>query len=357
MSISVIGGCELSESHIGRWREIQSMHPYYTSPYFCPEFTLSVASVRRDVYIAILKEKNETIGFFPFQNRYGFGCPVGSYMNDLHGLIIKPDVHFDFNEVLHATRLASWDFHHLVDYNFYSDRYILKSDISHYMDLSEGFNGYIKDIKDRGSGIFKEYKKKIRMIEREVGPLRFIPNSSDSNILNKLINWKSRQYRITGLVDIFKQTWTCNLLEKILDCKGDSFAGMLSVLMAGNNILAIHMGMRSNLACNLWFLRHNLEYSRYSPGMVLRMLIAEHASSLNMLRVDVGCGGSETHKPRICTGGIPVAFGSVEIRTPLTIGRKLLQNVADYARKSALRPIYNAPAKLLADKLRRMNYR
>src|SRR5438045_3593270 len=87
---------ELTEADCLLWLDIQQQSAVYASPYFRPEFTRSVAAVRQDVEIAVLKQDQATVGYWPFQRgKLNLGRPIGGKMSDYHGPIVRPDTRLD----------------------------------------------------------------------------------------------------------------------------------------------------------------------------------------------------------------------------------------------------------------------
>jgi CelD/BcsL family acetyltransferase involved in cellulose biosynthesis len=64
MRIDVIQPADLGEAEIARWREIQGQHPSLSSPFFTPEYTLSLGTARPDLRIAVLEDQGKIVGFF-----------------------------------------------------------------------------------------------------------------------------------------------------------------------------------------------------------------------------------------------------------------------------------------------------
>ena len=77
----------------------------------------------------------------------------------------------------------------------------------------------------------------MRRMEREVGPLRFEVHSCDSQMLKQVLAWKSQQYRRSGWKDLFATRWGRALVERIHQVQSPSFAGMLSLLFAGTQLV------------------------------------------------------------------------------------------------------------------------
>ncbi|MBK9118913.1 MAG: GNAT family N-acetyltransferase [Phycisphaerales bacterium] len=348
MRIEVITTTELSGDLLARWRAIQQADPLLASPYFCPEFTQAVAAVRKDVFVGVLEEAGQVVGFFPHQRGpLGVGQPVGGPLSDFHGLIGTPELAVDAVALLAACDLTSWSFHHLLAAQPIFEPYHANVDESHYLDLSGGFAGYAELLRAQGSHLLKDVRAKRRKLERDFGPLRFVPHTTDPAVLQALFDWKSNQYRDSGLVDVFSFDWTRTLLRHLHGVQEPSFGSMLSALYAGEDLAAVHFGMRSHAVWNWWFPRHAERFYKYSPGIVLRISAAEVAPALGLVRIDLGCGGDDTYKPRLRTGGIPLATGTVERPSWAATMRRWRRTTEAWVRRSPLLPLVRAPGRLL----------
>ena len=357
MKITVISGNELTESHILRWREIQATDIDFVSPYFCPEFTQAVASIRDDVFIAIIEDNGSIVAFFPFQRkRFGIGMPVGGMLSDFHGIICEPGFSWSKDDLLKECGLVRWKYHYLLSKQteFSISEYSHAG--SHYIDLSDGFQGYIDALQARGTKIIKDNAYKKRKLERDFGPVRFIAHDTTPGILSTLFEWKSKQYKAGGLTDVFGFEWTRKLLSHIYTMKSDFFSGMLSCLYAGDNLIAIHMGMRSKWSWNWWFPRHDNAYKSYSPGIMLRLFAAEHADELGLKRLDLGKGDDSTYKPTLSTGTIPVSIGFSDVPSLTTSLLCAAECIEDYARRSPFRSILKIPGRIVLSAKRKGNF-
>src|SRR5258707_9424166 len=105
----------------------------------------------------------------------------------------------------------------------------------------------------------------MRRMEREIGPLRFVSHSNDRQLLGQVLAWKSQQYRRTGWRDLFARGWGRALVERIHGIQSESFAGLLSLLYAGDSLVAGHMGMRSRNIWHYWFPAYDRKYAKFSP--------------------------------------------------------------------------------------------
>ena len=193
MNVTVIRANELTADLMREWDRIQRASPELASPYFRPEFTAAVAIVRGDVRLAVLREGERIVGFFPFQRNWlGIGKPVGGALSDYHGVIIEPGIELNVRSLLRACGLVVWDFNHLVASQTMFAPYRRTADESPYMDLSRGYDAYMTERREAGTREITEASRKRRKLEREVGPVRFVAEGADPHVLADLARWKSQ---------------------------------------------------------------------------------------------------------------------------------------------------------------------
>jgi len=156
----------------------------------------------------------------------------------------------------------------------------------------------------------------------EVGTLRFVVQSTVAAILARLLSWMTAQYRRNGWRDLFSIHWVRQTMEGIHATRTPEFAGMLSVLYAGEKLVAAHIGMRSSTVWHYWFPTYNPEFSKYSPGVMLLLRMAESAAGLGVNVIDLGCG-VHSYKERLMNGYVTTAKGSVELPCFTTLSRRV----------------------------------
>ncbi len=336
---------QLTDAEITAWSAIQRSHAEFSSPFFRPAFTRLVAFVRPDVEVAVLEEAGAPVGFFPFQRTFfNAGWPVGSGVNDYHGLIAPPDVQCDPCELLHACRLSSWHFDHLVPVHAPFKSKAWSAADSPYIDLRDGFDSYLRS-RENGSRIMADYRRKKRRIEREVGPLRYEPHVSTPAVLATCIRWKVQQYRRTGVVNIFKYSWTAKLLHSILDYHSRDFASAMPVCYAGDRIVAVNFGMRSGDVFHSWFPAYDAELAQYSPGLLHFVEMMKAAKSQGINRIVLG-KGDESYKKRLMNGADRVAQGCVDMRQALGTVRRTWKRMRKAIKASPLRRPARVPGRI-----------
>ncbi len=344
---------DLTEEDWLLWQQIQESRTDLENPFFHPVLTRSVASVRDDVEIIILKNAVETVGYFPFQRCAGnIAQSIVGRLSELHGVISKPFIHFEPDEMLRAAGLRAWHFDHLPISQHQFENHTWGESGSPIMDISEGYDVYRNVVKKNGSSL-KQVERKSRKMAREVGELKFEFHSTDECSFQKLIEWKSEQHHRTGVLQIMKVEWVTALLNLLRQTDTNGFKGQFSTLHAGDNLVAVHLGLRSKSVLHIWFPAYNVQFEKYSPGLVLLLEMAKQSAEENLVRVNMG-KGEERYKANFKTGDIPIAEGTVDLRPLSPQLRRGWFNIKRWIRTSPYRKQLEIPL-TASRKLRQWN--
>lgn len=147
--------------------------------------------------------------------------------------------------------------------------------------------------------------------------------------------------------------WIRAVLERIHQTQTARFGGILSVLYAGDDMVAAHMGLRLHGVWHGWFTGYAPGFARYSPGLLLFLKMAEAAPGLGLQCIELG-GGEYAYKGRLANSSIPVAAGTVDRLPAMTAARQWQYAGEDWIRRSRLlRP----PARTLLRTYRRLKQR
>jgi len=339
--------CDLTSQEWSVWEQIRRDSAVYTSPYFHPEFIRAVAAVRDDVEIAVMEQDKHAVGFFPFQRgSLNLGKPVGGKLSDYHGPLVRAESHFDPPLLLHACRLAAWDFDHLVTATPALEACITARGKSPQLDLSEGYQAYARGRREAGSDEIHKNGQKSRKLARELGPLEFSAEADDDEAFELLRTWKSAQYLRTGLADVFSFPWTVALLDRLRAIHEADFSTPLTVLRAGGKVAAVSLSLRSRGVLHAWFTAYNPELAKYSPGVTLFIRLAEEASGLGIQQIDLG-RGDERYKWSLASGHAEVAEGSMACPSLATWLRGQWRSARTWINNSHLKDTVRYPAKLI----------
>ncbi|MEU9733183.1 GNAT family N-acetyltransferase [Streptomyces sp. NPDC048002] len=339
MDISVYRPGELTAADRTAWTAMQSkahLHgsPELANPFLSPEFALAVGRCRSGVRIAVVREAGEPAAFFAYQRTAtGVGRAVGLGVSDAQGLVHRPGFAWDARDLLKACGLAVWEFDHLVEGQTAFGAEATGTFPSPVIDVDQGYEAYLAGLRERSPKFTRTTLAKERKLGRDHPGLRYVHDERDPAALRTLMEWKSAQYRRTGRSDRFAQEWITRLVERLFHTRGESFAGVLSVLYAGDRPIAAHFGLRSERVLACWFPAYDPAFSKYSPGLVLHLRMAEAAAADGIAQLDLGRGQKE-YKDSLKSRELSVSEGWVTRRHPVALGHR--------ARRAPVRALRNA---------------
>ncbi len=356
MKIAVINAKELDPGLIAKWSELQNGNPAFANPFFSPHYTTAVAAVRDDVYVGLMQEGPNVVGFFPFQRgRLGVGRPVGLRMSDYQAVIVADGMPWTAEELIRGCRLSIWDFDHLLASQSEFTPYCHEVADSPIMDLSGGYEGYEEARREIDISQVRDTGRRMRKLEREIGPCRFDRQVTDRAILRQLMEWKTKQSLRTGTVTYFQIPWIVELIERVLTLRAPNFSSVLSALYVEEKLLAVQFYMCTRNVWHFWIMASADEYSIYSPGMILLLDMAKTAASQGSKCIDFG-KGMLAFKKHFMTNAIVVAEGSVQRPSLASMMRNARNRTERAIRGSPLEAIARIPGRLIKRMERRNRY-
>ncbi|MFL6055956.1 MAG: GNAT family N-acetyltransferase [Actinoallomurus sp.] len=298
---------ELGEPELARWRSLQGAGAALGNPFLAPEFTLAVGRFRPDARVAVLSDGTGIAGFLPYERHaLGLGRPIGAGLTDCQGLVGPPDLDLDVRALLRACRLSVWEFDHVLADQAAFAPYHAETRVEPVMDLRAGFAAYADEARRRSPKTLKTVRYKERKLGREAGEVAYTFDERDPAELRRLLAWKSGQYRRTGRTDRFAVPWIVALVEHL----HETGTGVLSVLRAGGRPVSAHLGLRAGPVMAGWFPAYDVEFARYSPGMIGHLRMAEAAAGAGIDWIAMGRGGRE-YKDWLKNAEFPIAEGRV----------------------------------------------
>jgi CelD/BcsL family acetyltransferase involved in cellulose biosynthesis len=299
---------ELGAAELALWAELQRGSRVYRNPFFRPEFALAVAGVR-EAWVGVVEDAGQLVGVLPFERgRWGAGRALGQPFADYQGPLLADGAEVEPVALVRACGLRAWSFDHVpVAIRGFAEIAQTRG-ASPTLDLSGGFDAWLEA--RRGVSDIRTAQRKARKLAREVGELRLSPDGGDEAHFATLVEWKRRQYAETGVRDVLSAPAAVELLRRVRGCSEPDFAGMLSVLYAGDVLAAVHLGLRSGVVWHSWFPVFNPELHRYSPGLVLMLELARAAPELGLTELDLGKGEAR-YKQALATGSVALCEGWV----------------------------------------------
>ncbi|MGR3802519.1 GNAT family N-acetyltransferase [Marinibacterium profundimaris] len=325
MKVEWIAAHDLDSGLRRRWRAVQSGAPVFRSPFFSVDFMRIVARHRSDLRLALLRDPDtpaEIAGFFPFHRRPGGrGVPLAGPIADYQGILGSTDG-VDPARLLESCGLSHFDYDHALGTSPVFRQEAFRETASPLIDLGEGFDAWYGS-RRRATSAIKTTERKMRKLEREIGPVRFDPDDRTPGAWDQLLAWKRAALADKGVGLTLDTPWVQGIARDIHEADGPEFSGRLSTLYAGDRLVAAHFGMRSADAWHWWFPAYDPEMSQYSPGLGLLLHCARQAAEDGMAELDLG-RGSERYKREFASGARRLCEGSLErALAPMGAARRL----------------------------------
>ncbi|MBN1172119.1 MAG: GNAT family N-acetyltransferase [Micromonosporaceae bacterium] len=301
---------QLTREELDAWQELRTANPQLDSPYFHPGFARAVHASGSTVLIAVGRDGAGRVrALLPCHRKRSLLLPAGWPAADFQGPIMAPGSSFPPSMLL-TGGVRRFEFDHLLGGCEGFEPWVERSMVSPFLDPTGGLDGYLGRISRSGREHLKQARRDRAKAERTYGPVRFEADAVDAAALDRLIELKRAQYAATGVEDYFAPPERRAMLHSLLGTRGDDFAGMLSTLYAGTQLVAAHFGLRSGQVLHWWFPVYDRAFAPLSPGwMLLRETVAA-APALGITRIDLG-RGDDDYKRRAKTGQTSVSQGLV----------------------------------------------
>lgn len=326
MTVEIIAAHELDAGLEATWDRLQAADDDLRSPFFSPTFCRIIGAVRKDVRIAVIRDEGEVCGLFAFhRQRYGRLAPLAGQISDYHGIVGTPGPG-GIGAILHEAGAQAYDFNHMPVSQTAFAAHAFRRTTSPLIDLSQGFDAW-RDARRAETGAIKDVARRARKLERDVGPLRFVANDTSPGVWENLLDWKRAALAAIGVEFILDRPWARAVAEAIRDHDSPDFAGTTSTLWAGDQLAAVHFGMRSARTWHWWFPAYNADLGRYSPGLALIVEALRHGEATGIDELDFG-RGDQRYKRELANGHRALCEGSVERGfSPLGMPRRLRKAV------------------------------
>lgn len=322
MKVSVCRPSELNASDLELWHSFQRATDALASPFLTPEFVCAMSEQRPDMKLAILEDGGKVAGFFPFERHaFGIGRAFCYGLADMQAVVHAPGYAWDGVELLEACGLAVWEFDHL---HAEQVRHFAPQECtpraSPAVDLADGWEAWIA--RKKPSRRLRRSREQERKLVREHGPLRFVLDIRDPRHLERLMQWKSAQYRRTGRFDRFARRWFADSMRRLFETRTDHFSAELSATFVGDRLASLCLSLRSNGILAGWFPAYDIDLAPYSVGTIHQRHLLMHAAQNGVRLFDCGAG-DESYKQTFRDFDIGLARGALRRKAVIAVAHHM----------------------------------
>jgi len=330
MNAAVFPLHELPPEHAAGWAAAQAAAaraatPRFRGPCFHPEFFRRVGRHYPAARVAVVTAAGRT-GYLPhtLDARGRFAQPVP--LCDYDALVSDASEPWDVAALLRALGVAAWHPAHLCGLaDLAGTGRELATEAALRVELHGGAEAYFAKLNAAGRSL-RHLTAARRRLERDLGPLRFELDSPDAELLTTLLRWKAERFD-GGTPPV---PWIPALLREWHAERGGRVRPLLSVLWAGQHLIAAHFGVHAQGVLHYWFPAFAPEHGRYSPGAQLIEQLIRELHQVECEVLDLGPGG-ERYKRYFANGSMPVTRAYLERTsihtTPRRWRRMLMRSV------------------------------
>ena len=138
----------------------------------------------------------------------------------------------------------------------------------------------------RHKGLVRDRERRARNLAAAHGELVFTMNDQNEDVFDAARKWKSQQLRDRGLYDYFAAPTTTEFLDELRQ-KGVLVS---STLRVSGRLVAVWIGFVHDEVWSGWVFTYNPEFSKYSVGHQLLVMMLEESHRLGNKKFDFSIG-------------------------------------------------------------------
>jgi len=303
----------LTDADWAAWHAMRAANPALISPYFHPDYTRLLATLRPDVSIASFYDTDgEPLAFLPVQGKR-FARPVGAPMSDYHGLITATSA-VTYDACLAGTKIGAFHFSHVTDPDRLRATQILSREETACFVIEEDVQTWRQSKDSSYRRHLKSNRRRTRKASEQIGEPRIELFSRDIDVYQTLLDWKRAKFLETGKYDVLSADWTQSLIRTLWERgPGAELRCDMHALYFGDRLAAIDLGLSDGVTFHSWMVAYDDDLSEYAPGIQLLEKLIDATAETGYSRYDLGAGldGYKRHyatHSTIVTGGfVPLA--------------------------------------------------
>ena len=295
LEADVVRPSELGEADRTAWHALLESNIELRRAFLSPEYALACERAHGRARVVVFRREGRAVAFFPFQFGSHWHATAGSGeslpMSDQAGLIAPRDFRMTPEALLASAGLNALYVKCLPEeqtaFGLTADQW----EAGHVIDLAKGPEEYLKTLTADKPGVVREIERKLRRAQREFGEIDYAfdaaPTLAEAEVI---LEEKRKQYERTDAFDIFQIPDNRKIIAALFEEQSASCRPVISVLKAGDRILARHFGLLCGDVLSYWFPVYDTEAKGISAGRLLLWHMVAAARRDGVALIDLGEG-------------------------------------------------------------------
>ena len=307
----------LTEQDWAAWSAMRKGNSALISPYFHPDYVRRIDSLTHNVRIVCAYEGDAHIGFLALQGGR-LTRPAGAPLSDFHGIVQAADTQLSFADILSGTGISAYHFSSAIGADNIPESHIIDTQETSAINIETSAEDWRAGLDSSYRRHMKSTRRRIRKTEEEFGARRFVFNSDDAQVFEKLMAWKFEKFDDTGKYNVLSVDWTMDLIRGLWenqDKDGDknNLRCDMHAVYFGDRLAAVDLGLSDGPVFHSWIVAYDHDFQNYAPGIQLLEGLIDEATNLGYSRIDMGAG-LDGYKRHYATHGHKVVNGFVPVK-------------------------------------------
>jgi len=298
LQAQILRPAELSRRDRAAWAAFRAETEAFASPLLSFEFAEAVARQRQDAAVAVFSRRGEPAGFLAHHRRPGgLGRPIGAPWSDYQALIAAPGSAIDGMEALRAAGLQAFRFAGLIDPEGVFAEADSAGSEAYHIALAASGEDYWESLRAASPKRFKNMRRLEHKLAREMGEVVLVAPDHDPSAFERLLGWKSDQFRRSGLHDVLRPDWSRRFMLQLFETREGPLQGLLITLRVAGRPVAGHFGVRMGDAYHPWIAAYDPALAAYSPGLTFISEAIRAMPRIGLARYDLSAGSDHYKRP------------------------------------------------------------
>jgi len=269
----------------------------YDSPFFDLDFAAMIANLRDDVRIALARDDDGLVGFWPIHVRPDkWARPIGGAFSDWHGPVMRPNgVDLSLTLFLKRAGLKGMTANGLQPAGLIAAAGgdVSGAGVAHTPDGADAYRGLMKQL-------YKKRVKRLRGVERmsikDFGKVEIKVDDDSAEAFEWLLEMKQQQYEKTGKHNVLGVDWAQAMMRHLFTHKMPRLRGRLSTMRLDGELAGAEFNLLSDKIVHGWITAYDTKFSTYAPGHQLMLAVICDMENTSHVYYDLGAGDQDYKK-------------------------------------------------------------